>query len=108
MQAIPPKMYHGLRRYCLLIELCLLRCAAKVEVWKHAPLFKGLDHLNEGLGDLAGNPQKLVFLAGGIRQNDHKKHGRFTTPIVSERDSYVIYLRSQLPGSATDRSLKLR
>lgn len=38
-----------------LIELSLLGLGAEVEVGKHAPLFEGLNLLNDGLFDLVGD-----------------------------------------------------
>ena len=78
----------------MLIDLLLLRFAAEVEIGEDAPLLQRLNELNDGVGNPACSAQKLVPLAGGIRQDDHEEHCRFAAPIVSEGEGEIDYIGS--------------
>jgi hypothetical protein len=68
----------------LLVDSCLLRLAAEIEVGQHTPLLQRLNLLNNETRYLIGDPQKLLSPAGGIGENDHEKDGWRTTPVVSQ------------------------
>jgi hypothetical protein len=82
----------------VLIDSCLLRLAAEIEVGQHTPLLQRLNLLNDETRYLIGDPQKLLSPAGGIGENDHEEDGRRATPVVSKGGHDVDNVRRELPG----------
>ena len=83
-----------------LIELSLFGLAPEIEVGQHAPLLERLKLLNDGVGDLVGDLQKPIAPSGGISEDHHEEHGRFSAPIVPKRRHDADHVRSQaLSGS---------
>lgn len=83
-----------------LIEFGLLGLAAKVEVRKHAPLFQGLNFLDDGLFDLVADVQELIAPAGGIGEDHHEENCRLSAPIVPKRGNDADHVRAEaLRGS---------
>jgi len=83
-----------------LIEFGLLGLAAEVEVGKHAPLFQGLNLLDDGLFDLVADVQELLVPAGSIGEDHHEEDRRLSAPIAPKRGNDADHVRGEaLRGS---------
>ena len=70
--------------------------AAKIEVGKNAPLFQGLNLLDDGLFDLVADVQELVAPAGSIGEDHHEENCRLSAPIVSKRGNDADHMRCEV------------
>jgi hypothetical protein len=78
-----------------LIEFGLLGLAAEVEVRKHAPLFQGLNFLDDGLFDLVADVQEPIASAGSIGEDHHEENCRLSAPIVPKRGNDADHVRGE-------------
>jgi len=79
-----------------LVELGLLRLAAKVEIGEDAPLFQWLNLLDDSLFDAVADAQKLIAPAGKIGEDHHEENGRFPAPVVPERGNDIDHVRGEV------------
>jgi hypothetical protein len=84
----------------VLIDSCLFRLAAEIEVRQHTPLLQRLNLLNNETRYLIGDSQKLLSPASGIGENDHEEDGWRATPVVSQGGRDVDNVRREAPGGA--------
>ena len=90
---------HGSRQGRL-TELGLLGLATEVEIGEHAPLFQGLNLLNDGLFNSVADVQELVTPAGGIGEDHHEENCRLSAPVVPKRRNNADHVRGEaLRGS---------
>ena len=66
------------------LENCLLRLAAVIKIWEDAPLFEGLEVLDNRSFYLARGVPELIPAAGSLGEDDSEKDSRLPTPILSE------------------------
>lgn len=85
----------------------LLRLRQEVEVGKDAPFLEWLHLLDDRLRNLSGERKKLGA-RNSVGENDFKKHGRFSVPVVTERRRHGNDVRLQGAGRLGDSRKKLR
>ena len=66
------------------LENCLLGLAAVIKIWEDAPLFEGLEVLDNRSFYLARGVPELIPAAGSLGEDDSEKDSRLPTPILSE------------------------
>ena len=92
----------------MLVDSCLLRLAAEIEIGQYTPFLQRLNLLNDETRYPIGDPQKLVSSAGGIGENDHEEDGRRATPVVSQGGYDVDNIRRELLGGSSYCGLEQR
>jgi hypothetical protein len=66
------------------LENCLLGLATVIKIWEDAPLFEGLEVLDNRSFDLARGVPELIPAAGSLGEDDSEKDSRLPTPILSK------------------------
>lgn len=66
------------------LENCLLGLAAEVIIRQDAPLFEGLETLDNRSCYLVRGVQELISATGSVRKDDSEEDSRLPTPILSK------------------------
>ena len=79
----------------------------EIEIGEHTPFFQRTNALDECVGDVLGEGQKILTRSGVVCKDDLEIHGWFARPIVTERRGHADHLWRKTMGDLSDLVEKL-